>query len=94
MAVIVEGVDQRELDGCGDDGNGSSLDTQTDESENDTVGILKSGLGFPENSDESKGGEDVGDDGSDKPEARHEVSDVVEVADVGGLKGTKRGNNC
>lgn len=89
----MEGVDQRELDGRGDDGDGSSLDTQADKSENDTIGVLKSGLGLPENSDESKGGEDVGDDRSDKPEARHEVSDVVEVADVGGLKGTQRGNN-
>lgn len=82
----MEGVDQSEFDGSGEHRDGGSLNTQTDKSEDDTIGILESSLRFPEDADESERSEDIGNDGTDEPEARSEVSDIVEVADVGGLK--------
>lgn len=86
MTVVVVRVDESEL-ACGSEhGNGGSLDSETDESENNAISVLEPSLGIPENMDERSTGKDVGDNGANEPNPRLEVSDIVESAYVRSLQ--------
>ena len=78
MAIILVRVDERQLDARSDHRHGGTLHTQANEAKNNPVGILETSLGLPEDTDERRADEDIGDDGADEPEAGEEVADVVE----------------
>lgn len=85
MTIVMVRIDESELECSCEDGDGSSFDGETDESEDNTIGILEPSLGIPKDVDERSAGEDVGDNGANKPNPRLEVTDIMESAYIRSL---------